>query len=239
MKYYIIQESLNLKIVGSFPQTNDAKHNCDIWSEPKFIEHQELNKLDFIPITSNAILRAKSKLTDLISTSGIGFTRKLLVSGKLKSIIELHANPDVQYFEAPIIHNNNFISDYYVLYVNKAGFEFLDFVNCDFYLMDGLFDEKQKLTVNNYEDFLMQLKSIEVKGWPNNMKIKKIKIIEGAVNFLALKNVEGGIQYLVSETLKNEIEDAGCTGIEFQPSELSYNEWTISGGERERIYGKS
>jgi hypothetical protein len=46
-------------------------------------------------------------------------------------------------------------------------------------------------------------------------------------------------QYIVSEKLKQEIEDAGCTGIEFQPIELSFNEWTILGGEREKIYGKT
>ena len=101
-----------------------------------------------------------------------------------------------------------------------------------------LFDEKQKLIINDYEDFLIQLKSIDIKGWPNNLKIKKIKIIEKGINFLALKNVDDGIQYLISDILKNEIEDAGCTGLEFQPLELSYNEWTAPGGERDKLYGK-
>ena len=99
MKYYIIRQSLNLKIVGSFPQAIEAKHNCDVWNEPKFIEHQELIKLDFVPIISNAILKTKSKLTDLVSASGMGFTRKLLVSNKLKSVIESCANFDLQFFK--------------------------------------------------------------------------------------------------------------------------------------------
>jgi hypothetical protein len=43
----------------------------------------------------------------------------------------------------------------------------------------------------------------------------------------------------VSEKLKQEIEDVGCTGIEFQPIELSYNERTAPGGEREKLYGKA
>jgi hypothetical protein len=29
----------------------------------------------------------------------------------------------------------------------------------------------------------------------------------------------GGIGYYISEKLKNEIEEAGCTGIEFEPVE--------------------
>ena len=56
-------------------------------------------------------------------------------------------------------------------------------------------------------------------------------------DFITIKYAEGGIQYLVSEKLKHEIEDAGCTGIEFQPSEISFNDWLST--EREKIYGKS
>ncbi len=43
--------------------------------------------------------------------------------------------------------------------------------------------------------------------------------------------------FFVSEKLKQEIEQAGCTGIEFQPSHLSLNEWFHN--EREKIYGKA
>ena len=58
-------------------------------------------------------------------------------------------------------------------------------------------------------------------------------------DFFMLRYVEGGVKYIVSEKLKKEIEDAGCTGIEFQPVELSQNEWLMPNGEREKIYGKS
>ncbi|MEH3112547.1 hypothetical protein [Pedobacter terrae] len=50
-------------------------------------------------------------------------------------------------------------------------------------------------------------------------------------------DVEGGVKYIVSEQLKKEIEEPGCTGIEFMPTDLSLNEW-LQGGARERIYGK-
>lgn len=56
-------------------------------------------------------------------------------------------------------------------------------------------------------------------------------------DFFILRHVEGGIKYIVSENLKQEIEEEGCSGIEFRPIELSYNEWVALGGEREKIYG--
>ena len=60
---------------------------------------------------------------------------------------------------------------------------------------------------------------------------KMIKAVKKNISIPLI--VGGGIRS------KKEIEDAGCTGIEFQPIELSYNEWLMPGGEREKIYGKS
>ena len=38
-------------------------------------------------------------------------------------------------------------------------------------------------------------------------------------DLILLIKVYGGISYYVSEKLKAEIEEAGCTGIEFEPVE--------------------
>jgi hypothetical protein len=35
-------------------------------------------------------------------------------------------------------------------------------------------------------------------------------------NFFLLEGVNGSFGYYVSESLKNEIENAGCTGIQFE-----------------------
>ena len=69
--------------------------------------------------------------------------------------------------------------------------------------------------------------------------IEKLKLLPNAIeDFFMLRHVEGGVKYVVSEKLRKEIEDAGRTGIEFQPVELSSAEW-LQGGEREKIYGKA
>ena len=49
---------------------------------------------------------------------------------------------------------------------------------------------------------------------------------------------EVGRTLFVSEKLKIELEKNEITGIEFKPIEISFNEWYVSGGEREKIYGK-
>lgn len=238
MKYYIIRESLNLKIVGKYPQSIDTKHNCHVWDEPKFIEHHELMPINFDPIISNAILNSKSKLTDLISPPGIGFTRKLLISGKLKNIIQKDSNNDsIKFFESHLLYHDSIINDYWILYATKENNDYLNFEKSEILLMEGVSDEIEKLNIKTFSDYSFMKKNIEERGYPYNIFIKNYEILDNPYNFLVLNKVSGGVHYLVSEKLKKEIEDAGCTGIEFQPSYLSLNEWLHN--EREKVYGKA
>jgi hypothetical protein len=98
---------------------------------------------------------------------------------------------------------------------------------------------KEKLYFENFEQFNRKRKEV----WSvrqESISIEKLNLHLEKINedFFSLQFVFGQL-YFVSETLKQEIGDAGCTGIEFQPVELSYNEWTAPGGEREKIYGKT
>ena len=115
MKYFSINCSLNPKVLGHYPQVKDIKYNCHVWDEPSFIEHFHFSKIDFEPITANAVLFPSSKLTDLISIDGMGFTKKLLLSGKLKKCILEKRNKGLQFFSSNLIQKNEEIKDYWLL----------------------------------------------------------------------------------------------------------------------------
>ena len=241
MKYYLLRESTDLKITGHFPQSIDAKHNCHVWDEPNFIEHHELIPIDFEPIVSNAILHNKAKLTDIISTSGIGFTRKLLVSNKLKSIIQDSADKlDVQFFKSHILYKEQIIDDYWIVYCNKSFSEFINLHKSTVKIRKrkpegGTYLEN--IFFENYYSFEHYMIENKLEG---KLFFSNIYLSDNIENdFFALKNVEGGIKYVVSEKLKQKIERAGCIGVEFQPSELSYSEWIAPNGQREKVYGKA
>lgn len=236
---------MNKKIVGKFFQAVHAVHNCHVWDEPKFIEHIHFEKVDFEPITSNAILEKKAKLTDLISCPSIGFSSKLLVSGKFKDILEKNRKNGMQFFKAPIIKNNVMIEDYWILNFYKFNYEYIDFPNSKISYTRKADDYKityntikEYINLKNFEQF--EAKRLEAITKEESLSIEQVNLLNQNVNedFFMIKYVFGGL-YFVSKKLKQEIEDAGCTGIEFQPIELSMSEWTISGGERERVYGKT
>lgn len=146
MNFYVIGPSLNKSVVGHYPQVKDIHQNCHVWNEPRFIERVTFEKIDFEPITANAILYDSSKTTDLIDAVGIGFTKKLLISDKLKGIIGKSRKSGLQFFRSDVIHNKNPIKDYRVLNVFEDGMKFVDYSKSTFVF------RKRKLEGGTYLD---------------------------------------------------------------------------------------
>ncbi|MCD0471964.1 imm11 family protein [Flavobacterium sp. JAS] len=245
MNYYSIGHSLNKKILGHYPQVKKIIHHCDIWEDPFFIDRFSFEKININPIISNAALHSTSKLTDLIDVRGdIGFLSKILISGKLKSILEKKRTSGFEFFKSPVFYKENIIEDYYILNMYENNNDLIDIKKCRIQYHKKADDYKftyntntEYLTFNNFESFNSVL-NIATK---NNelFFIDKIVLKDGInEDFFMLQNVQGGTKYVVSEKLRKEIEDAGCIGIEFQPIELSAVEW-LHGGEREKTYGKA
>ncbi|MGL2993578.1 imm11 family protein [Flavobacterium sp. TSSA_36] len=240
MRYFRIEESLNRKIMGHLPQTKDVIHHCDVWETPTFIDNIGYNKIDYTPIVSNLILFPKAKTTDLLDGGGMGFFLKFVMSNKLKSILEKYSENRFQFFECPIFHKGIEYKNYYIINPYKIDMEFIDYGNSKYRYKKRDSEGNRNLTEIRFENFQDFQDFLKILNPMDEFTIKNIALISSLEeHFFALENVEGGRGYFVSENLKNEIEVAGCTGIEFQPIELSFHEWSVSGGERDRVYGKS
>jgi len=235
--FYCINNSLDTKKVGTYPQVEKAVYHCSI-DDPKFIGNTYFAEIDFEPIVANAVLKKKAKLTDLISAGIAGFNLKLLVSDKLKMIITESRVSGLQFYECPIIHKDNEVDGYWILNVYEIDMKFIDFKKSEIYLTQHVFNNVERLNILSYEDFLKEKNKIEVLGYPNGIRIERIALLNNLnQDFFVLTDVGGGAKYVVSETLKKIMEDAKCTGIEFMPVELTINEWLH--GEREKVYGKA
>lgn len=235
--YYSIQHSMNTKIVGKFFQSETIVYNYENIDNPKFLNNIYFTEVDFHPIVPIPILHKKAKITDLISNVNAGGNLHLIISEKLKNIIEKYRTKGLQFFKTSVITENIEYDDYFAMNMYESNMEFVDFeksnVNIRVRKKEGG-TELIKIQVNTLEEFLSTVDFHKEK-----MEIVTIDniFLNNQVNkdFFMLKN---RVNIIVSEKLKQEIEVVGCTGIEFQPIELSYNEWTAPSGEREKVYGK-
>lgn len=242
MNYYSIQFTLNPKLRGSNEYVK--KYHIKIpndklfWEEPKFIGNIYNEKVDFKPYLTDIELFVNSKINDLIMDGG-PITKKMIVSGKLKSILEKYRSSGMQFYNINIIQKNNIFKDYWILNMYETNFEVIDFIKSEFYETENVFNLIKKIDIKSIDEFLKFKSEIELKDYPYGFIISKIALKDDiTLDFFSLLYVECGIKYVVSEKLKQEIEDAGCTGIEFQPIEMKLTEW-LQGGEREKVYGKS
>lgn len=239
MKFYRIRHSMDVKITGKIPQIKETLYPTDVMNNSKFIGNIHFSKIDILPEVANPILYPKAKLTDLLESSG-QYSLILLISGKFKIILEKYREDGIQFFQNTVFQNGVEYSDYWVLNIYIINNELIDYRNSNVILR-----KKKKeggtcptlISVKDIFNFEMEITKAQVNL--ESLYIKNLVLKNTTEDFFMLRYVEGGVGYFVSEKLKKEIEEAGCTGIEFQPSELSYDEWLIQDGPRDQVYGRS
>lgn len=238
-KYYRITHSLNKRILGNHDQVIKAVYPCSIY-DPQFIDQIFFEKSTFHPFTAKAILNKGAKLTDLIKSSIVGIGLKLFLSGKLKIIIEENTDNGIEFFQSSILKSNVEYTDYFLLNMYEDRIDRVDFKNSEIYLRRRK-EEGGTETVNikteTQDDFLATKEFHSKTGgliYVNRLILHNVK-----EDFFLIRYMQGGPGYFVSERLKKIIEENNCTGIEFMPSEFSFQEWFRGGGEREKIYGKA
>ncbi|WP_284651126.1 imm11 family protein [Flavobacterium terrisoli] len=237
MKFYYIRHSLDKNILGENPQVKDFIYNCDVSNNPLFIDKFHFERIDVNPIVVNPVLHHESNLTDLIDANGdIGFTYTKLISNKLKSILESKKASGVQFFQCSVFKDGIEYKDYWLLSVYEFNMNFIDFSSSEITVgikKSGGGTERKNVKVQTLEEFLKVQENHKQKM--EIVSINKVHLVDDIKDDLFFIKTAG--KYVVSDKLKSEIENVGCTGIEFQPVEFSINEW-LQGGEREKVYGK-
>lgn len=243
MNYYF----LNFTIDGKMKGNQDYIKKCHFkipgnllyWEEPRFISNVHFKKIDFEPYLFDIELHAKSKLLDFMFSSGPASLMPVM-SNNLKNIISKYREEGMQYFKMVVIKQGTEF-DYWILNMYVINQEYIDFTK-------SMVTVQVKKPGGGTQRVVVEIGSLvefeELKDYHREkMELVTItKLVLTAVDkqdFFAISGVEGGVKYIVSEKLKQEIEAAGCMGIEFQPTDLSFDEWTTPGGERERVYGKT
>jgi hypothetical protein len=213
--FYRIEPTLDETITGiDDAQSSSAIYPINIW-DPIYINqwgHTLIPDYVVLPIPK---IKTKAKLTDLMSVYFTGSSYRLTISSRLKAILEKNGHGNIQFIPITIYYKKKYLSDYWL--TNILSFDNENGVNYKHSLIFERNGENKIITINNFEDFIKKQNELI---WPNNLFIEKLvfnKIIVEEV--CTIERVRGGAGYFVSEKLKQEIESAGCTGIEFLPIE--------------------
>lgn len=211
MNYYRIEESTDLKIIGTYPQAQKANHLVPVDNPLHLWKARKIGiKWDDNISIPEPILMKKARLTDLVSSVVTG--GNLIISNKLKEIITQANNNCIQFMQVAVIYNEKKIS-YWILNPISFGFENIDFANTEIWLETYGNTKISQIPINDMEQF----DEAKVKyKLPERISIARIELKKEVKNDLfVLRHTVSGSGYFVSEKLKNEIEEAGCTGIRF------------------------
>jgi len=210
-------ESSGTDIGKTFPQSQDEINIVSIEDIKHFRNQKPYILLADDVVMPEPILHPKAILTDLVSTVAISLG--LLVSERLKLIIEKLTSPsDIQFISVKL-HSKKTPHKYWVLRPLQFDMAIIRYDVSEIYKDSTLLGPFEKMHIKSYQEYLDALKLIE-KNFSHSregIEITTLFFQEGiSKNFLQIENVKGGIGYFVSDNLKKQIESAGCTGISFE-----------------------
>jgi len=220
MVYYKIHHSSVRKEVGVFPQVNEAFIPTTI-DDPKFINEFYYKKTPKDVLYPIPILRRGAKRTDLLSCSFQGLNTGLLVSNLLGNLIVNSSYYGIQFLETTLEDKQEKKFNYTIIHPYDSGYEYLDYTRSVFSIVSGFEKKITPIKIVNEQE----LRNISSQlPYGDNIYIDNIVIQEIALaDFFMLRSVfPAGRGYYISEKLKNQIENAGCTGIVFTEPNSRY-----------------
>jgi hypothetical protein len=219
--YYKLSPSSDTRVIGRCNQQFEKAEYPVPVDHPNFIANFFLQKVDLRTVlAAYPKLNPYAKRTDLISGTWYSGSPKLLISDKLKKFFEKQNHQGLQFIPTHILHNKQKILNYW--FTNPYSFDnsAIDFQKSSIYLTGIGGAILKQIKIDTEEAFNAYKNSLKI---PESLLIGKLLLKNDVIkDLIILQWVNSGIGYYVSEKLKQEIEDAGCTGIEFTPAHLAY-----------------
>ncbi len=228
MQFFKLNLSTDPKIIGRrFPQIHDiiSPEEYDRESENSIYRISSWEEITSDLNVPDFILHGHSKRTDIVS----GVSYMLLISNRLKELVESHSLPRSQVFETSIIARGKKYS-YSLFYLPDNSYQFIDFARSTFALVPfGRPVATHFPEINSLEEFESWVKKYPylVKSNPHRLKVIVDKLVfdidKIPYDMFRIIGPFSPQSYFVSERLKNAIEDKGFTGMDFIPLEELMN----------------
>lgn len=228
MIYYRLYHSINENEIGKFTQVDDAVVPTSV-NDINYISRLLFEKANEKTLLPKGILASKAKKTDLISSGFMGFNSRLFVSSKLNNLLSGSNSKGVQSLKTSLIVKKKKEEEYWLINPYLSDLDFIDFNVSSFGFTDAMGNTiLEEIKFKSSSDFIRAYNDNKISAiknpYPNHRPLLITNVVfreDSKLNFFSLASVlYGGIGFYVSEKLKNEIEEAGCTGIVFtEPNE--------------------
>jgi len=191
-KYFKLNYSTIIKEIGHWKQMDVPDKYWAITNNFETINYHSFQEK--APNLENFELNKKAKLTDFLSTIQLDISKGMFVSSKIKEIIEKHNVFGIKFYNTSILMDKNEVTNNYffmhvidnyreLLNINKS--KFIDFLEDD---------EEVKLDLSEPITGSIVAKKLTLK------------------NPYDLFRIPGGIEIIISESLKNSFTEANITG---------------------------
>jgi len=220
--FYSINYTAEESVIASYPQIIDyvgdlAKFRKQLSSDLR------VNELPFFEFSLDSfVLNPRSELTDFVSTGIIDWTG-FMVSGKVKKLLESSELPPHKFYKATLLHRDTSYSDYYWFLPVVEAEEFIK--------LDSSFEIVDWFDKNNVVQECVVFQSIaDIKAFAQKeagimrIKPKKVFLKKRNCTYDLFRFTKINFDFIISEKLKNKLEERKITGYEVRKIHWLYVE---------------
>ena len=204
MKYFTIDESIDLDMIGEYPQVSPTE-NCVLgspFSNERLSFGEIPNKIPYLELEFNK----RAKKTDLLSSYNSHWG--ILINKKIKRIIVNFNIPTSKFYSFILLENRIIIKDYYLFRFYDDIFQYIDMERSKFILKWR--DVSQEFYFTS-KDFFKSKKEKTFEDFETELIIKEVYLLNSFPQY-DIFHFEG--RNIISEKLLNAFQENNITGYE-------------------------
>ncbi|WP_462268079.1 hypothetical protein [Mucilaginibacter sp.] len=226
-RYYLFNEACASVETGpEFPQIQRWKPGYDETKADSYDAYYKASNKgehfpDFEPDLNTLILHSRAKFTDLISS---GFSIGYIVSKQMKNVFEDFVFPPHRFYPVKISHKKKEPIEYFLIHLLSKHFEDylddIDYSRSSFYIADIALKPLQTIALTSKNNYLSKVIELQQRAKSDDIftsiQASTIYFTSNFDSTLDFFKAPFGINYFISERLKDALFEHCLTGFEVQ-----------------------